>query len=144
MCFDFLHSFVWNVSHSKKNSLEFKFAQLLMWRARYSCQILTKFNNCPTRCELFSLLHFCRQLYMFRVLTSIIRSSYSCNYSFWYWLTRSNTIRSRWWDSSTCFGCWHPSPGARTTVNTASGTGQPGLLPSALVGEFQLKNESGR
>ena len=32
----------------------------------------------------FSLLHFCRQLYMFRVLTPIIRSSYNCNYSFWY------------------------------------------------------------
>jgi len=31
----------------------------------------------------FSLLHFCRQLYMFRVLTPIIRSAYSCNYSFW-------------------------------------------------------------
>ena len=29
----------------------------------------------------FSLLHFCRQLYMFRVLTPIIRSWYSCNYS---------------------------------------------------------------
>jgi len=38
-----------------------------------------EFNNCPTRCNLFSLLHFCRQLYMFRVLTSIIRSSYNCN-----------------------------------------------------------------
>ena len=24
------------------------------------------FNNCPTRCDLFSLLYFCRQLYMFR------------------------------------------------------------------------------
>ena len=24
-------------------------------------------------------------------------------------------------DSSTCFGCWHPSSGARTTVITASG-----------------------
>jgi len=24
--------------------------------------------------------------------------------------------------SSTCFGCWHSSSGARTTVNTASGT----------------------
>ena len=23
------------------------------------------FNNCPTRCDLFSLLHFCRQLYIF-------------------------------------------------------------------------------
>ena len=31
--------------------------------------VLAEFNNCPTRCNLFSLLHFCRQLYMFRVLT---------------------------------------------------------------------------
>ena len=53
-----------------------------------------EFNNCPTRCDLFSLLHFCKQLYMFRVLTPIIRSSYSCNYSLWYWLTGSTTIRS--------------------------------------------------
>ena len=37
----------------------------------------------------FSSLHFCRQLYMFRVLTPIIRSLYSYNYSFWYWLTGS-------------------------------------------------------
>ena len=36
---------------------------------------------------LFSLLHFCRQLYMFRVLTPIISSSYICNYSFWHWST---------------------------------------------------------
>ena len=34
----------------------------------------------------FSVLHFCRQLYMFQVLTAI-RSWCSCNYSFWYWLT---------------------------------------------------------
>jgi len=56
-----------------------------------------EFNNCPTRCDLFSLLHFCRQLYMFRVSTPIIRSSYNCNYSFWYWLDGSITIRSRCW-----------------------------------------------
>ena len=43
-----------------------------------------KFNNCPIRCDLFCLLHFCRQLYMFRLLTPIISSWYSCNYSFWY------------------------------------------------------------
>ena len=43
-----------------------------------------------------SLLYFCRQLYMFRVLTLIIRTSYNCNYSFWYWLIGSTTIRSRW------------------------------------------------
>jgi len=35
-------------------------------------------------------------------------------------------------DSSTCFGCWHPSSGAHTTVITASGTGQLSLLPFAL------------
>ena len=53
-----------------------------------------EFNNCPIRCDLFSLLYFCGQLYMFRVLTSIIRSSYNCNYSFCYWLTGSTNIRS--------------------------------------------------
>jgi len=39
------------------------------------CIVNQIFNNCPKRCEFFSLLHFCRQLYMFRVLTPIIRSS---------------------------------------------------------------------
>ena len=72
--------------------------------AKYLKQIKAiEFNNCPTRCDLFSLLHFCRQLYMFRVLTPITRSSYNCNYSFWYWLTGSTTIRSRCW-----VGCQHP------------------------------------
>ena len=52
------------------------------------------FNNCPTKYGLFSLLYFCRQLYMFRVLTPIIRGSYNCNYSFWYWSTSSTTIRT--------------------------------------------------
>jgi len=64
-------------------------------------------NNCPTRGDLFSLLHFCRQLYMFQVLTPIVRSSYNCNYSFWYWLTGSTTIRSRCWvgtDSCVSYG----------------------------------------
>jgi len=40
--------------------------------------------------------------------------------------------------SSTCFGCWHPSSGARTIVITAFGTGHLGLLPSALVVELEL------
>jgi len=51
----------------------------------------------------FSLLHFCRQLYMFRLLTPIIRRWYSCNYSFWYWLTGSTTIRSHcWFGTNSC------------------------------------------
>jgi len=45
----------------------------------------------------FSLLHFCRQLYMFRVLTPIIRSSHNCNYSYWHWSAGSATVRSRCW-----------------------------------------------
>jgi len=32
----------------------------------------------------FSLLHLCRQLYMFGVLTPIIGNLYNYNYSFWY------------------------------------------------------------
>ena len=41
-------------------------------------------NNCPTRCD-------CRQLYMFRLLTPIIRGSYNCNYSFW-WIRKTNQM----------------------------------------------------
>ena len=44
--------------------------------------------------------------------------------------------------SSTCFGCCRTSSGAPTAVIAASGTGQPGLLPSALV-ELELNNVSG-
>ena len=42
--------------------------------------------------SVFSLLYFCRQLYMFRELIPIIKSWYSCNYSFWYWLTAMNIL----------------------------------------------------
>ena len=75
-------------------------------RSARNCVQGIEFNNCPTRCNLFSLLHFCRQLYMFRALTPIIRSSYNCNYSFWYWLTGSTTIRSRCWvGTDPCVSC---------------------------------------
>jgi len=34
---------------------------------------------------IYSLLYFCKLLYMFRVLPPpIIRSKYNCNYSIWY------------------------------------------------------------
>jgi len=69
-----------------------------------------EFNNCPTRCNLFSLLHFCRQLYMFRVLTPIIRSLYNSNYSFWYRLTGSTTICSCCWvGTDSCVSYWRYS-----------------------------------
>jgi hypothetical protein len=75
------------------------------------CKHLSKLNNCLTRFDLFCLLLFCRQLYMFRVLTPIIRSSHNCNYSFWYWLTGSTTrscnysCTSSWWWVSTHETC---------------------------------------
>ena len=84
----------WNVCHIK-----------IVWNQRWKS--LFYFFNCPTRCDLLSLLYLCRQLYMFRVLTPIIRSSYNRNYSFWYWLTGSTTIRSRCWvgnDSCVSYG----------------------------------------
>jgi len=35
---------------------------------------------------MYSILHFCKLLYMFRVVTSpIIRSTYNCNYNIWHW-----------------------------------------------------------
>jgi hypothetical protein len=35
---------------------------------------------------IYSLLYFCKVLYMFRVtLPPIIRSTYKCNYSIWHW-----------------------------------------------------------
>jgi hypothetical protein len=45
----------------------------------------------------FSLLYLCRQPYMFRVLTPIIRSSYSCNCSCtssWWWVSSHETCRA--------------------------------------------------
>ena len=64
----------------------------------YMFRVLTPIIRSLYSCNYsFSLLHFCMQLYMFRVLTPIIRSWYSCNYSFWYWLTGSSTIHSRCW-----------------------------------------------
>jgi hypothetical protein len=35
---------------------------------------------------MYSVLYFCKLLYMFRVVTPpIIRSTYNCNYSIWHW-----------------------------------------------------------
>jgi len=45
----------------------------------------TEFNNSPKLDETYSVYYtFCRQIYMFRLLTPIIRSWYSCKYSFCY------------------------------------------------------------
>ena len=100
-----------------------------------------EFNNYPTRCDLFSLLYFCRQLYMFRVLTPIIRSWYSCNYSFWYWLTGSNTIRFRCWvgtDSCVSYCRYDTHESVPTVRYTWIST-----YRTIHMNQFQLNNESG-
>jgi hypothetical protein len=39
--------------------------------------------------NIYSLLYFCKLLYMFRVVTPpIIRSTYNCDYSIWHWSNR--------------------------------------------------------
>jgi len=120
------HSTVENLNHAwrgtsrhfrnkKKKYLKTKSDEL---KTNSKSKSVLDFNNCfPTRCDLFSLLLFCRQFYMFRVLTPIIRSSYNCNYNFWCWLTGSTTIRlintrsciysctSSWWCVSTPETC---------------------------------------
>jgi len=46
---------------------------------------------------MYSLLYFCKLLYMFRVGTPpIIRSIYNCNYSIWHWSNfRKRRLRSQ-------------------------------------------------
>jgi hypothetical protein len=43
----FSTNFVWNISHSKKNSVRYyhKCTQVFMWSTRYSCQILMKLES---------------------------------------------------------------------------------------------------
>jgi len=51
---------------------------------------------------IYSLLYFCKLLYMFRVVTPpVIRSTYNCNYSIWHW---SNCLcyLPLWWRSWNC------------------------------------------
>ena len=56
---------------------------------------------------MYSLLYFCKLLYMFRVVTPpIIRSTYNCNYSIWHWSNFGkcsvwSQLKMRGMDSST-------------------------------------------
>jgi len=50
---------------------------------------------------IYSLLYFCKLLYMFRVVTSpIVGSTYNCNYSIWHWSNRLCYL-PLWWRSFT-------------------------------------------
>ena len=87
----------------------------------HHCNIIRFYIHESVHCEpnliiiqkyatVFSLLYFCRQLYMFRVLTPIITSSYNCNHSSCHCSTRSTTIRSRCWvgtDSRVSYGRYY-------------------------------------
>jgi hypothetical protein len=65
---------------------------------------------------MYSLLHFCKLLYMFWVVTPpIIRSIYNCNYSTWHW---SNFRKCIVWSQLKMRGMY------------------PSLLPSAFVEYF--------
>ena len=56
MCVDFLYSiFVWNISHSKKNSASYYHNVLgIHYRTRYSCQILMKIEFSRQIFEVYS------------------------------------------------------------------------------------------
>jgi hypothetical protein len=48
---------------------------------------------------IYSLLYFCKLLYMFQmVIPPIIRSTYNCNYSIWHWSNRLSYL-PLWWRS---------------------------------------------
>ena len=70
---------------------------------------------------MYSLLYFCKLLYMFRVVTPpIIRSTYNCNYSIWHW---SNFEKCSVWSQIKMRGIY-----IYIYIHTL-----PFLLPSAIV-----------
>jgi len=72
--------------------------------------------NVQQHATIYSLLYFCKLLYMFRVVTSpIIRSTYNCNYSIWHRSNRLCYLPLSW-------SCWNRSsavtpPIIRSTYN---------------------------
>ena len=92
MCSDFSTKFVWNISHSKKN-----------WaRYRSPNAILAQLKNCPFGVNSSSEV---KHVTTWNLTIFQLDATYSV-----YYISVG---------SPTCFGCWHPSSGARTTVNTA-------------------------
>jgi len=108
---------VWfNTEHVKCTSKQKHNPRMDCWNVTSNVIIFQK------DASVFSLLHFCRQLYVFRVLTPIIMGSYNCNYSFWHWSTGSTTIRSR---------CWFGTDSSSTTRGDGSRPGWP--VPEAVI-----------
>ena len=89
---------------------------------------------------MYSLLYFCKLLYMFRVVTPpIIRSTYNCNYSIWHWkllymfrVVTPPIIRSTY---NCNYSIWHWSNVGKCSVwSQLKMRGMdPPLLPSAIV-----------
>jgi len=79
---------------------------------------------------IYSVLYFCKLLYMFRVVApTIIRSTYNCNYSIWHWSGRLCYLLLLWrsWNSNSNFSTiaetvW-PVPDAVITVICAPDDG---------------------
>ena len=72
---------------------------------------------------MYSLLYFCKLLYMFQVVTPpIIRSTYDCNYSIWHW---SNFGKCSVWSQLKMGGIY------------------PSLLPAAIVTAIPRMQEIG-
>jgi hypothetical protein len=60
MCFDFLYSFIWNISHSKKKWARYDKKCTLVFKEsnRYSCQILMKIQYFSTDFRKYSNISF--------------------------------------------------------------------------------------
>jgi len=80
---------------------------------------------------IYSLLYFCKLLYMFRVVTPpIITSTYNCNYSIWHWSNRLCYLPALSWRSWNFVQSWNfvaetvwPVPDAVITVMCAADDG---------------------
>ena len=57
--------------------------------------------NVQQDATVYTLLYFCKLLYMFRVVSPpIIRSAYKCNYSIWHWSNRICYLPLSWSSSN--------------------------------------------
>jgi hypothetical protein len=106
---------------------------------------------------IYSLLYFCKLLYMFRVVTpSIARSTYNCNYSIQIRSKNAQVKTQLVHYTTSCFDLWIFTPYLYTSntkgmnhlkVTTASGTGQTVCATLCYGGDagtaFQLLHDSG-
>ena len=69
---------------------------------------------------MYSLLYFCKLIYMFRVvIPPIIRSIYKCNYSIWHWSNSLCYLLLSWSRWNAVPTAWNAVPTASNAVQTA-------------------------